>query len=115
MNTYLSSLQMNRSTRVRRNSNLNTRVAARRGLGPISNALFMAVILTLMGLLYLSQVTKASDYRFEISELQTQKEQLVQENQALSIEAARLSSIETIRTSDVASALKDPASVDFVR
>lgn len=106
---------MNRTTQIRRNSNLNTRVAARRGLGPISNALFMAIILTLMGLLYLSQVTKASDYSFEISSLESQKEQLIQENQALSIEAARLSSIDTIRTSDVASVLGDPSSVDYVR
>lgn len=115
MNTYLSSTQSIRSTRLKRNSNINTRVAAKKGLGPISNALFMGVILTLMGLLYLSQVTKANDYSFTISNLESKKDALVEENQSLSIEAARLSAIDRLRTSEVAKSLNDPESIDFVR
>lgn len=90
-------------------------MAARRGLGPISNALFLAVILTLMGLMYLSQVTKASDYSFTISSLENRKAELTQENQALNIEAARLSSIDSVQKSEVAKALNEPSSVEFVR
>jgi len=75
----------------------------------------MGIILTLMGLIYLSQVTKANDYSFTISELETQKEQLVEENQTLSIEAARLAKVENVRNSGVAKSLSNPRSVDFVR
>jgi len=75
----------------------------------------MGIILTLMGLMYLSQVTKANDYSFTISELDDKKQQLVEENQTLEIEAARLSKIENVQNSGVAKSLVSPKSVDFVR
>ena len=106
---------MQNSRRLRRNSNLNSMDYSKKGLGPISNALFLAVIITMLGLLYLSQVTKANDYSFTISGLESQKEQLIEENQSLAVEAARLASIENVQKSEVARALSEPRSVDFVR
>ena len=115
MNTYLSSVQFQRSGTISKNINLATRVSARRGLGPISNLLFMAVIVTLMGIMYLSQVTKANDFSFTLSTLESRKTELVQENQELSLQAARLVLIDNIASTKVAKSLANAAKTEFVR
>lgn len=119
MNTYVSSLQYQNTSRsrvsVRRNTNLSSRKSGKATLGPISNTLFITIIVTITALLYLGQVTKSNNYSFTISELETRKQELIEENQALEIEAARLSSIDKVQQSEVAKALSDPKSTDYVR
>lgn len=106
--------QMYRSPRaVRRSQSVGLFQANTRALGPISNILFLAAVLAIMGLLYLTQITKTSVFGIEVNDLKAQKTELEQDNQSLRIEAARLQSIERIKTSAVAGQLEGGASVTF--
>ncbi len=64
-------------------------------LGPISNAIVLLVLICLIGLVYLTQVTKTNAYSYQISELQTKQSELREEQKDLELSAARLRSIDS--------------------
>lgn len=106
--------QMYRTPRsVRRSQTVGTYQLSRTGFGPITNALFLAAVLAVMGLIYLTQITKTSVFGFEVNELKQQKETLEQTNQSLRIESARLQAIERIKQSEVANQLTDVDQLTF--
>lgn len=105
---------MQRAARVRRNQAVGRYRDERPRLGPFSNALILIIAITLMGLLYLTQITKTSVYGFEVSGLKDEKKTLETENQNLRIEAARLQSIERLRKSKVAGQLDENDRLTFV-
>ena len=106
--------QMYRTQRtVRRSQSVGTYELSRRAFGPVTNALFLAAVLALMGLIYLTQITKTSVFGFEVNELKQQKKTLEQTNQSLRIEAARLQAIERIKASEVAGTLTDVDQLTF--
>lgn len=102
------------SPALRRNHNGVRFKSDRPQLGPISSSLMLAVLVCILGLMYLTQVTKTSAYGYEVDALKNQKEQLIEENQSLSVEAARLQALERIRKSKVASNLEDVTNVEYV-
>ena len=100
---------------MRRGQN-NVRFEANKpSLGPVSHTIILALILAVIGLLYLTQITKTSSYGYQVSELDDRKQALIEENEALSVEAARLQAIERVKNSDVAKQLSNPNRVDFVQ
>ena len=113
--SYSTSSYARRQTRtIQRNRNsvkFNTTTV---GLGPISNTITLALILCLLGLLYLTQITKQTTYGYEVNTLQTEKSQLLSEQESLEVEAARLQALERIQSSKVAKDLVTPSSVEFV-
>jgi hypothetical protein len=82
----------------RRNQNLYRQSASLR-LGPISVGFVTVAIITVLALLYLTQVTKTSVYGYRVSELNQQKQQLEQQHQELAVESARLQAIQKIQDS----------------
>ena len=74
----------------------------------------LAVLVCILGLMYLTQVTKTSAYGYEVDGLKNQKEALIEENQALEVEAARLQALERIRKSKVAQNLQDVGNVEYI-
>ncbi len=68
----------------RRNQNLYRQSASLR-LGPISVGFVTVAIITVLALLYLTQVTKTSVYGYKLSELTQQKQQLEQQHQELQV------------------------------
>ena len=64
--------------------------------------------------MYLTQVTKTSQYGYEVNDLNDRRDSLVESNQALEVEAARLQALERIRSSEVARQLQDPSNVDYL-
>ena len=88
--------------------------AKARSLGPISNALLLALMVAVLGLLYLTQITKTSSYSYVLSDLDGRREELLEENEALQVEAARLQAIERVQNSEVAKQLEDAQTVQFV-
>ena len=112
----VSSLALRQTrTTLRRNQNAVRYESKRLSLGPISNTLVLALILSLMGLLYLTQITKTSTFGYEVNQLEERKTALVEEQQSREVEAARLQALETIQTSEVAQNLTDPVAVEFVQ
>ena len=101
-------------SRLRRNQNVVRHKFNGAGLGPISNALIVGVLVSVLGLVYLTQVTKTNSFGYEVNTLNEQKEQLIEDNQVLQVESARLQALERIKTSDVAKKLEEPTSVQYV-
>ena len=100
--TYSSSLAVNRSRFAGRNQNsVSFRVQART-LGPVSNTIVLIVLACLLGLLYLTQVTKTNAYGYQINSLQEKQTQLKTEHDELEVASARLQSLSRVQNSAVA-------------
>jgi hypothetical protein len=104
--TYSSSLSMSRSQRFAgRNQNVvDFRVRTKR-LGPISNTVVLIVLACLLGLLYLTQVTKTNAYGYQINTLTEEQAALKSEHDDLEVASARLQSLDRVRSSAQATAL----------
>jgi len=96
----------------RRNQNI-VRFKPTKKLGPVTHTVLVALILAVLGLIYLTQITKTSTYGYEINDLNNEKEQLLSEQRDLQVETARLQALERVSQSDVAAKLNSPAQTDF--
>jgi len=103
--TYSSSLAMNRSRFSGRNQNSVSFQAQARTLGPITNTITLIVLACLLGLLYLTQVTKTNAYGFQINDLQQTQSQLQNQYNNLEVASARLQSLSRVENSAVAKTL----------
>jgi hypothetical protein len=87
---------------VSRNQNtVGFRVQAR-ALGPVSNTIVLIVLACLLGLLYLTQVTKTNAYGYQINSLQEQQKQLKSQHDDLEVSSARLQSLSRVQNSAAA-------------
>ncbi len=98
---------------LRRNRNYIKSGGATAALGPIANVLFISVMISILGLIYLTQVTKTSSYGYEVNRLKTARQELQKENQSLQVESARLQALQTIKTSSVAKGLEGIGSAEY--
>jgi hypothetical protein len=103
--TYSSSVALSRRTYGRRNQNTVTFAARTQTLGPISNTIILIVLACLIGLLYLTQVTKTNGFGYTINNLQSQQTHLRDQQADLEVTAARLKSLDRVSTSNVAKSL----------
>lgn len=104
--TYSSSLSVSRQQRFAgRNQNaVDFRNRSVR-LGPISNTVMLIVLACLLGLLYLTQVTKTNAYGYQVNSLTEQQAQLRSEHDDLEVASARLQSLDRVRASAQATAM----------
>jgi len=86
----------------RRGQNAVSFLEATRTLGPVSNTIILIVLACLIGLLYLTQVTKTNSYGYTINGLQQQQTELKDQKANLEVASARLQSLERVSSSDVA-------------
>lgn len=100
--TYSSSLAMSRQRYARRNQNTASFVSERRGLGPVSNTIILIILGCILGLLYLTQVTKTNAFGYQINELRNESASLQSEHDELEVASARLQSLERAKNSAVA-------------
>lgn len=113
--TYSSSLAVNRSRFSGRNQNSVTFKAKARTLGPVSNTITLIVLACLLGLLYLTQVTKTNAFGYQINSLQAQQSQLQTQHDDLEVASARLQSLSRVQGSEVAKNLVSVAPTSTVR
>lgn len=98
----------------RRNQN-TTRFAPTISMGPVAHTVLVALMVAVLGLIYLTQVTKTSFYGYQIDERESKLATMVDEKRDLEIENARLQALERVSNSAVASALTQPTSVEYAR
>ncbi len=98
----------------RRNQN-TVRYSFGSGFGPISHTIIIAVMICVLGLIYLTQITKTSAYGYQINDLKVKNDDLVSEKRDLEVESARLQALERVKQSDVAKAMTSPSSIDYVQ
>lgn len=103
--TYSSSLALSRSQFSGQGRNSVSFQVRARTFGPISNTIILIVLACLLGLLYLTQVTKTNAFGYTINELQTQQTALESKNADLQVDSARLQSLDRAQNSAVASGM----------
>jgi hypothetical protein len=113
--TYSSSLAMNRSRFNGRNQNSVSFRTKERTFGPVSNTIILIVLACLLGLLYLTQVTKTNAYGYQINNLQQQQSQLKDQHDNLEVASARLQALSRVQASTVAKNLVAVAPSDTVQ
>lgn len=113
--TYSSSLAMNRTRYSGRNQNSVSFQAKARTLGPISNTITLIVLACLLGLLYLTQVTKTNAYGYQINSLQKQQTELTNQHDSLEVTSAHLQSLARAKNSAAAKNLVSVAPTDTVQ
>jgi len=104
--TYSNSLALGRKTAVYgRNKNATVFRGREKALGPVSNTIILIVLAMVLGLLYLTQVTKTNAYGYQINSLRQEQTKLDAEHNDLAVASARLQSIERIQNSEVTKGL----------
>ena len=95
-----------------RNQNI-TAFAGERKLGPVAHFVILAVLLAVLGGLYLSQATRTSSFSFELNEIEQKRLDLASEKADLVAENSRLKALSNIQNSAVAASMTTPVSVDY--
>ncbi|TAL14837.1 hypothetical protein EPN95_01260 [Patescibacteria group bacterium] len=83
-------------------------------LGPVAHTVLVALMITVLGLIYLTQATRATSYDYQSQKIDSQIADLSNQKTDLEIENARLTSLETVKNSSVAANLKAPSSTQYV-
>lgn len=81
--------------------------------GPITATLTLVGLVILLGLMYLSQVTKTSTFNYKISNLEKKQTELQARKDNLSIDAARLQSIAEARKAAETAQLSQVKTVSY--
>lgn len=83
-------------------------------LGPITHTVLIALMITVLGLIYLTQATKATSYDYAASAVDDKIAELSTQKSDLEVENAKLTALQTIKKSTVASAMTAPSDTQYV-
>jgi hypothetical protein len=97
-----------------RNQNTVAYVSAIK-LGPVTHTVLIALMITVLGLIYLTQATKVTSYDYATQKIDDQIAELNAEKSDLQIENARLAALETVKNSNVAKSMTTPVSTEYVQ
>lgn len=100
--TYSSTLAAGRGQYMRRNQNVTAFNSRDKAIGPVSNTIILIVLACLLGLLYLTQVTKTNAFGYQLNALSKEQTSLQQEHDELEVASARLQALDRVKTSDPA-------------
>ena len=103
--TYGKQISTNKTSAYQRNHNVVTVGVMKTGLGPVSNFIVVLLIICLLGLLYLTQVTKTNTLGYTINNLTTQQQQLKDQYASLQVQASRQQGLDKVQNSSVATAM----------
>jgi len=95
-----------------RNQNI-TAFSEGRKLGPVAHFVILAVLLAVLGGLYLSQATRTSTFSYELNDIEQKRLDLASEKADLVAENSRLQSLSNIQNSAVAASMTTPVSTDY--
>lgn len=98
-----------------RNQNSVSFARVDKRLGPVSNTIVLIVLACLLGLLYLTQVTKTNTYGYAINKLEQEQTSLKSQHDNLSAASARLQLVERAQNSTEAKGLVATAPSGTVR
>lgn len=111
----LSSDFSSRQQRMWRRNQNTTRFASTISLGPVSHTVLVSLMVAVLGLIYLTQMTKTSTFGYEEQRRNESLAAMMDQKRDLEIENARLQALERVSNSSVASAMTQPASVEYAR
>ena len=83
-------------------------------LGPVAHTALVALMITVLGLIYLTQATRATSYDYQSQSIDNQIASLNTQENNLQVENARLTSLQTIKSSSAATTMTKPVSTQYV-
>jgi cell division protein FtsL len=98
----------------RQNRALSGKLEDVKKFGNISRSVLAIVLLLSLGLVYVSQATKAGSLAGPINDMEAKVTSLKEENQSLSVEVAKMQSLDELKKSEVAAGLSTPSEARFV-
>ena len=113
--TYSSTLSMGRKKFATRHKNTINWSEQTKTIGPVSNTVILVVLSCLIGLLYLTQVTKTNASGYKVDNFEKQYTQLQKEHDELHLSAARLQSLDRVANSKPAKDLVSVAPTATIR
>lgn len=108
-------MAMGRQRYASRNQNAVSFKREMKGFGPISNTIVLIVLACILGLLYLTQVTKTIAYSYKVDALRSQATTLNNEHDELEVASARLQSLDRAKNSAVSNSLVSVAPTSVVQ
>lgn len=113
--SYTRTVQFNsrRQSNWGRNQNTVAFASAIR-LGPVTHTVIVALMITVLGLIYLTQATRASGYDYAASDAANQISQLADQKKELEVENARLTALQSVKNSSVAKSMTTPTDTQHV-
>lgn len=82
-------------------------------LGPVAHTVMVALLITVLGLIYLTQATRATGYDYAAQKVDSQIAELNTQKSDLDIENARLTALETVKNSNVATTMAVPEHTSY--
>lgn len=82
-------------------------------LGPVAHTVLVALMVTVLGLIYLTQATSATGYDYEVQKVDSKIAELSNEKADLEVENARLTALENVKNSSVAREMTTPAETNY--
>ena len=76
-------------------------------LGSVSQSVILGILVLVVGLIYVTQGTRATSYDYEISGVEEEIAELKAKQEDLAVESARLTSIAALETNEVAATMQD--------
>ncbi len=95
--------------------NYNTVRHAQKNLGPWAYTFLVAATVTMIGLIYVSQSTQATNYDYELSAIDSEIADLQAKKEDLAVEKARLTSIASAQDSEVAANMENATPSGYVK
>ena len=77
-------------------------------LGPVTHTVLVALMITVLGLIYLTQATKATTFDYQAQSIETKIDELASQKTDLEVENARLTALEAVESSSVARNMVEP-------
>jgi len=112
--SYTRTTQFRTQRRSNWNRNQNTtRFASNVKLGPVTHTVLVALMITVLGLIYLTQATRASSYDYEAQAIDTKIAEMATEKTDLEVENARLTALESVQNSSVARTMTEPSETNY--
>lgn len=84
-------------------------------LGPVAHTVLVALMITVLGLIYLTQATRATSYDYEAQRIDSQIAELNTKKGDLEIENARLTALETVKNSSVAREMTAASGTEYAQ
>ena len=114
MSQYRTTTFNGRSLNWNRNQN-TTRFTSSVKLGPVTHTVLVALMVTVLGLIYLTQATRATGYDYQAQAIEDKIAELTSQKTDLKVENARLTALESVRSSSVAKEMGTPDSTTYLK
>jgi cell division protein FtsL len=113
--SYQRTAQFNSRRQSNWNRNQNTvAFASNIKLGPVTHTVLVALMITVLGLIYLTQATRATSYDYEAQKIDSKIADLTSQKTDLEVENARLTALQNVQNSSVARNMTSPSETHYV-